>query len=491
MDAAMALLIVEQSPDALVVLDASGVVVSWNRAAEAIFGLTSTQALGQALSALVGTAATDDADMQSTTGTSALQRELICRRADGSLICVRRTLRAQFDELGRLQRWFCALADITAAHVAQDRDFVRARFQGLLESVPDAVVIVNDSGRIVLFNAQATAMFGHAQEAAIGQPIELLLPVAMRDQHVPQRSAYLGAPRLRPMGRGLDLRGRRADGSEFPVEISLSPIDGEGHRLVMSSIRDTTDRKRIEQALQDKNVELERANRAKDHFLATMSHELRTPLNAILGFAGLLLMKLPGPLNEVQERQLQHVQTSGRHLLSLINDLLDLAKIESGHVELLCEWLDCRPLIDEVANVLRQAASEKHLALDVDLPPGPMTVRADRRALRQVLLNLASNAIKFTAQGSVRVWAEARGDAEQPQWVLAVVDSGVGMSAADLQRLFQAFVQVGERRHGEGTGLGLYLSHKLAQLMGGRLDVASELGQGSTFTLTLARLENR
>jgi protein-histidine pros-kinase len=326
-------------------------------------------------------------------------------------------------------------------------------------------------------------LFGHAAAAIVGEPVEVLLPPRLRARHVPQRSGYLRQPGLRPMGRGLPLHGLHALGHEFPVEISLSPIDLDGRRLVISAIRDISDRMAIEQALQQKNLELERANRAKDHFLATMSHELRTPLNAILGFTGLMLMKLPGPLTETQERQLHHVESSGRHLLSLINDLLDLAKIESGHVELQCAPVDARGVIDEVVTALRPAAQAKQLKLELELPAGPLPVLADRRALHQVVLNLLGNAIKFTAQGRVCICAEARGD----ELSLQVIDTGVGIDPDDQARLFQAFVQVGDWRvrRGEGTGLGLHLSRKLTELMGGTLSVRSTPGEGSCFTVVL------
>ncbi|HKW85353.1 MAG TPA: ATP-binding protein, partial [Burkholderiaceae bacterium] len=307
--------------------------------------------------------------------------------------------------------------------------------------------------------------------------------------HVGLRAGYTDAPRMRPMGEGRELHGLRASGEEFPVEISLSPIDTEAGRLVMSAIRDISERKRFERTLHEKNVELERASRAKDRFLATMSHELRTPLNAIIGFTGLMLMKLPGPLTPDQERQLGLVQSSGRHLLSLINDLLDLAKIESGNVELHVEAADGLAVVEEVAQTLRPAAQAKGLRFDLEASAQPLAVRADRRALNQILLNLANNALKFTAAGGVTLSTRASENGGE-RWVeFAVADTGVGISAEDQARLFQAFTQVGQAqsRKPEGTGLGLHLSLKLAELMGGHIDVASAPGQGSRFTLRLPR----
>lgn len=483
MDAWTASLIVERSPDALLVLDADGSVQSWNPAAERLLGLPAAQALGRPLAQLIG----DAVSTLIAAGQDLSQRPLTAHRADGALLYARLSLAVQRDPAGRVVGHVCTLVDVTAARVAQDGEAVQVRYRGLFESLPDAIVIVNDSGRIVHVNAQAVQLFGHAAELIVGEPVEVLLPQRLRTQHLPQRSAYLREPGLRPMGRGLPLHGLHAKGHEFPVEISLSPIDLDGRRLVISAIRDIGDRVAIEQALQQKNLELERANRAKDHFLATMSHELRTPLNAILGFTGLMLMKLPGPLTETQERHLQHVQSSGKHLLSLINDLLDLAKIESGHVELVCEPVDARPVIDEVLTALRPAAFGKQLVLEAELPAGPLWLQADRRALHQVVLNLTGNAIKFTESGRVCVRASVQQVDGQAHWTLAVVDTGVGISPEDQARLFQAFVQVGDRlrRRGEGTGLGLHLSRKLVDLMGGTLQVRSVPGQGSCFTLSL------
>jgi protein-histidine pros-kinase len=218
-----------------------------------------------------------------------------------------------------------------------------------------------------------------------------------------------------------------------------------------------------------------------------MSHELRTPLNAIIGFTGTLLMKLPGPLTIDQEKQLRTVQTSARHLLSLINDLLDLAKIESGKVTLNPEPLACQAVVQDVLTALKPLAEAKNLTFETHLPDSELSVVADRRALNQILLNLVNNAIKFTERGSVRLEVTRALRDARSVTEFVVRDTGVGIRPEDLSRLFEAFSQVdpASKKHREGTGLGLHLSRKLAELMGGRVSVASEYGQGSTFTLCL------
>jgi signal transduction histidine kinase len=247
--------------------------------------------------------------------------------------------------------------------------------------------------------------------------------------------------------------------------------------------------------LQQANEELGRLNErlkamdaVKTQFFASVSHELRTPLNAILGFTGTLLMRLPGPLNEKQERQLQIVENSGKHLLSLINDLLDLARIEAGKITPEFGPVNGQAAIADVATSLQNAVEKKGLKLIVQAPAEEINLLTDQRALHQILLNLAGNGIKFTKQGGVTLSLREQAEGGR-EWVeFAVQDTGPGISAEDKAKLFEAFqrLKTGQGQV-EGTGLGLHLSRKLAELLGGEITLQSEPGQGSCFTLTLPK----
>jgi PAS domain S-box-containing protein len=371
----------------------------------------------------------------------------------------------------------------------------RTRYGALLEAAPDAMVIVDRAGRIAAVNEQTGKMFGWGREELVGKPVEMLVPNRFHVKHAGHRDGYSKDPKVRPMGAAHDLYGQRKDGTEIPVEISLSPLQMEEGSLVCAAIRDVTERRRLEE-IRTKSLELleeqyrriQEASRMKSEFLANMSHELRTPLNAVIGFAELLHDGKAGAVSADQKEYLGDILTSAQHLLQLINDVLDLAKVEAGKMTFRMEPIDPARLAAEVRDTLRSLVGEKRMSIQLEVAPDFGDVVADAAKLRQILYNYLSNALKFTPDGGrvvVSITAEGR-----DHFRIAVADTGIGIRAEDLGRLFVEFQQLDGSAAKEyaGTGLGLALTKRIVEAQGGRVGVTSQPGKGSTFFAVLPRV---
>ncbi len=457
------------SADPLVTISAQGKITDVNDATVRVTGVPR--------SALIGT---DFADcfsdpanarrgyQQALTDDSVTDYPLTIRHHDGQLTDVLYNATVYRAAGGEVAGVFAAARDVTAQKQAE------ANFRGLLEGAPDAIIVVDGEGVIRIVNQQTETLFGYSRDELLGRSIEMLVPDRVRHRHQGHRMAYLAAPERRPMGIGLQLNGRRRDGSEFPAEISLAPVQTPQGTYVTAAVRDVTFQHQI-------NAELVRANRAKSEFLSRMSHELRTPLNAILGFGQLLEMD---QLSAEQHNGAHHIVSAGKHLLGLINEILDISQVETGALRFSMEPVNVPAVTDEAIGMVRPLADHRNIHLLVDPRVADAHVLADHQRLKQVLVNLLANAVKYNREGGeVRVGTVLL---ETGRIRLAISDTGYGITENDLQRLFEPFQRLDTAQPPvEGTGLGLALSKQLVTAMHGQIGVTSRLGVGSTFFVEL------
>ncbi len=380
-----------------------------------------------------------------------------------------------------------------------------ARFREIVGSAMDAILLFDAEGKISLINRAAEQMFSTTPEVAIGASISRYVhgtSIGDAVKSIVATNAKDDAPES--VAHAKDLTGCRAGGQTFPIEASVSCLDTFNGRMFTLIARDISERVRHEHALKDqasslarsakelkslneelhsRQLDLERAMTARSRFYASMSHELRTPINAVLGYSTLLLERIYGPLNDKQAEGIERTQKAARHLLELVNDVLDLSKIEAGKIDLRLQPVEFPSLIEDLFVTVRPLADEHKSMLTLELErKEPIKIVSDPRRRRQILLNLLSNAIKF-GKGQpilVKVGPGAEGGV-----AVQVIDQGEGISAEDQERIFHEFVQLGKTQLQDGTGLGLPISRRLAQLLNGSLTVSSTVGKGSAFKLEL------
>ncbi|HEV2145870.1 MAG TPA: ATP-binding protein [Longimicrobiaceae bacterium] len=381
-----------------------------------------------------------------------------------------------------------------------------ARYADIVDSALEAIVTFGEDRRITLFNRAAERVFGCSADDAVGSPIDRFFDPALeleaenrpRERTAPDRTASRAA--------GSTIReavGVRTGGERFPAEFSASCLQVQDERVHTLILRDISERRRAEEALRAqavslantteelrvlneelnrRTIELERAMGARSRFYANMSHELRTPINAILGYSSLLLDNIYGPLNEQQVSSIERTHKAANHLLELVNDILDLSKIEAGKMELQLESVGFPELIQDLFVTVAPFAEQHGVELSLESRSEPFSIVSDARRVRQIVLNLLSNAIKFGGGKPVRVVSGRRDDGGL---LVEVIDVGEGIALDDQEKIFDEFVQLENGQNTQGTGLGLPISRRLAELLGGSLDVASTPGEGSTFTLSL------
>ena len=481
--------LIEASADALFAIDPDGTISDVNEEATRLTGYSRKHLINSRFAEYFTEPDRARAGVQQTLAEKrVISYELILITRYGRKFPVSFNAGVFTDATGKALGILAGARDITAQK-GMEKQLRDSQFytRSLIESNIDALMTTDPLGIITDVNQQMEALTGGTRDELIG--------TAFKNYFTDSKRAEEG---IRLVLRessvtNYELTARSKSGRETVVSYNATTFNDQAGKLqgVFAAARDVTERKRFEQTLQEKNLELENASLAKDRFLASMSHELRTPLNAIIGFTGTLLMKLPGPLTADQEKQLRTIQTSSRHLLSLINDLLDLAKIESGKVELNLETIPCRSIIEDVTTTLKTLAEAKHLKFEVFIPEQDLIIRTDRRSLTQILINLTNNAIKFTDKGTVRIEMHGKRDNGDSLAEITVVDTGVGIRPEAQAQLFQAFTQVDNSttRSYEGTGLGLHVSQKLAGMIGGRVYFESEYGKGSRFTISVPAIE--
>lgn len=475
--------ILDTGLDAVVVVDAAGRIVLTNRSADLLYGYDRGELTGHSLEILVPERLRDAHIAHRKhyleaprSGPIVSGLDLKGRRKDGSEFEAEISLTPIHAEDGVL---VCSIV----RDISGDK-YSEAYFRNVLESAPDAIVIIDHAGNIAVINQQAERMFGYSRNQLLGKKIEELIPASIRKRHVAHRDHFLVSPQLRPMGTGLDLRGLRSDGTEFPVEISLSPFATASGQFVSSMIRDVTSRKEMERELIAARHQAERANKANTAFLAAASHDLRQPVQALNLLTGALRRTVAG--DELALEMVESQQSSLDAMTNLLNSLLDISRLDAGKIAPELQSFKVQRLIDNLHAEFSRQARSKSLSFKAE-DCEDLSVRSDPNLLSEIIQNLVGNAIRYTDAGEIALSCRQDGACV---WI-DVADTGVGIEASQFEEIFQEFHQIRiPGRDKEGFGLGLAIVKRLADLLDHRIDVASEKGTGSTFSVRVPIVES-
>ncbi|MBN9228570.1 MULTISPECIES: PAS domain S-box protein [Legionella] len=478
--------IIESMPDALVIIDNNGRIILINGQTEKLFGYARTELLGQHVEQLMPKRYhskhvhhRDHYFVAPKMRSMGSELELFGIKKNGTEFPVEISLSPLKTDDGTF-----ALAAVRDIGI---RKKVEAKFKSILEATPDCLVVINNEGEIVLVNNRTEQLFGHKPNELIGQNIECLIPERFHGNHVHHRNNYFSEPRVRPMGAGLALYGQHKKGHEFPVAISLSPLETEDGLLALAAVRDISEQKQLEEQLQRKNKELEQQNRLKTEFLANMSHDIRSPLTGVIGMSKLLEDIVEDPN---QKQYAQWLSDSAKQLLNMLNVILDTVSAENVNEAALHEEpFELNQIIQEILQLVRPSTITKGIDLkthiDENIPP---SLVGDHLKLRRILLNLLGNAIKFTKVGHITIEVMLLKQMKTHALLhFSVTDTGIGIPYELQDKVFNKFFRGTPSYKGvyRGHGLGLHIAQSYANLLGGQLLLTSEPGVGTTFYFDL------